>query len=281
MFVYDPTFQSLQVFYTSGVMLWGVISFFLISMMAFIVYFFPNSRATFFLEWLYEGAFYFFQEIVWKQAGDFTKLYVSSLFCLILCINIVGVWLDFIAPIFGKTLAGEFILSEYIKSPSSDLQFNLAMALISILILIILQFQNFGGKKFIYSYLPLAGKGYLEISDMKKWYRYYLLFPLVKTADIILSFFLSFLDIIGLFAKIISLSFRLFGNIVSGGALLGMLIIALWDFTQRMSTAIGGINFPVLFPLVLYVQSLLVAGIQAMVFALLVGIFIRVSQLEA
>lgn len=121
----------------------------------------------------------------------------------------------------------------------------------------------------------------MEVSkkDMKKPL-YYFVYPFVKIGDIVVSMFLGFLEIVGLAAKIVSLSFRLFGNIVSGGVLVAMLVLAMNDFTQSITSFMGGVQFPVVFPLLLYTQSFVVALIQAMVFSLLVAIFIRVSQLE-
>jgi F0F1-type ATP synthase membrane subunit a len=205
-----------------------------------------------------------------------------SLFFLLLIINLLWVVSDFIAPIFWFSVWWEFVLSQYFQTPSADLSFNLAIAIVSILLLLWVQFSHFGFKKAIYSYVPIFWKGYLSFSANKNNTKLYLVFyPLVKVFDIILSLFLSFLDIVGLFAKVVSLSFRLFWNIASGGVLLVLLYWALNDFTQKMSTFMGWIHFPIIFPLILYVQSTLVACIQAMVFALLVAIFIRVSQLEA
>ncbi|MDF1682308.1 MAG: F0F1 ATP synthase subunit A [Patescibacteria group bacterium] len=42
------------------------------------------------------------------------------------------------------------------------------------------------------------------------------LFIIIKFFDIVISLFLGLLEIVGHFAKIISLSFRLFGNVTSG-----------------------------------------------------------------
>ncbi len=46
-------------------------------------------------------------------------------------------------------------------------------------------------------------------------YLYYPLWIIAKIGDIIISLFLGLLDIVGLFAKVISLAFRLFGNMTS------------------------------------------------------------------
>ena len=42
------------------------------------------------------------------------------------------------------------------------------------------------------------------------------LFLIVKACDIVISMFLGILEIVGHIAKVVSLSFRLFGNIMSG-----------------------------------------------------------------
>jgi F-type H+-transporting ATPase subunit a len=92
--------------------------------------------------------------------------------------------------------------------------------------------------------------------------------------DIIISLFLGILDVVGHLAKIISLSFRLFGNMTSWGILLAMLFWGLMGLT-----AFGeGNGLPILGPILLYVQWLLVAFIQALVFPLLVAIFIKVGK---
>ena len=54
---------------------------------------------------------------------------------------------------------------------------------------------------------------------------YYPLWLFTKLFDILISLFVGALDIIGNFAKVISLSFRLTGNMMSGTILLGMLVM--------------------------------------------------------
>jgi len=166
--------------------------------------------------------------------------------------------------------------------PTSDVQFNTALSLFSILLLLYVQFGTLGFKKFIYNYAPVWGKGYIEIERGKLSATvYYPLATVAKIWDIIISLFLWFLDIVGIFAKVISLSFRLFGNMTSGTILLGMLIVGVSSMSQSMTQFMWGINFPVIFPLLVYAQWLLVAVIQAMVFPLLVAIFIRMAEMEA
>lgn len=95
-----------------------------------------------------------------------------------------------------------------------------------------------------------------------------------KVFDIGISLFVGLLDIIGIGAKVVSLSARLFGNMLSGGILLGLLAVA----TASMMHKAFGIESAVLTPLILFVQGLLVVVIQAFVFSLLCAIFVKISQ---
>ncbi len=272
--------QDIFIFLLSPSMLWVCVTFIILFILKFIFLKFPDSKTVLVLELIYEKWYVFFEDILGKEHKNILP-YIVSLFFLLLIINLLGVVSDFIAPIFGISEAGKFYMAEYFQTPSADLNFNIALAAVSIVLLLVLQFTHFGYKKTFYNYIPIFGKGYLSYHANKKSRLSVIIYPIVKSFDIILSIFLSLLDIVGLVAKIISLSFRLFGNIISGWVLLVLLVGALSDFSQKMTAFLWGINFPILFPLILYAQSTLVACIQAMVFALLVAIFIRVSQLEA
>ncbi len=281
MIQFDLTMQSLISFYLSPVMsgIMAIIGIFFL--IAIFIQKYPNSTIVLIFDMLYEKIYTFYSSILWDEVGKNIRLYVTTLFFVIFFANIAGVILDFIAPVFGISSSWDFYLSQYITMPTADMQFNIGLALFSTLLLLYVQFGSLGFKKFFYSYLPVFGKGYIEVEQgsMSK-YLYYPLFTIAKGADIIISLFLGLLDIVGLFAKIISLSFRLFWNMTSGTILLGMLIIGMTAFSQNITGFIGGINFPIIFPILIYLQGLLVAIIQAMVFPLLVAIFIRMAQME-
>jgi F-type H+-transporting ATPase subunit a len=101
-------------------------------------------------------------------------------------------------------------------------------------------------------------------------------FILVKFFDIAISLFLWVLEIVGHAAKVISLSFRLFWNMTSGWILLAMLI----GWVSALTVWLTWIEFPIIGPVILYLQELLVAFIQALVFPLLVAIFIKVAKVH-
>ena len=168
-------------------------------------------------------------------------------------------------------------MEEYIKIPSSDINFNVAMSLIWLSIIIIEQFRALGLKKALYEYFPIFWKEYIPYS---KWNLPKIidipLFTLVKIFDIFISMFLWILEIVGHIAKIISLSFRLFWNVTSGWILLWMLFAAL----SALSVKVLGFDFPIIWPVIVYFQEILVALIQALVFPLLISIFIKVVKLH-
>ena len=102
------------------------------------------------------------------------------------------------------------------------------------------------------------------------------LFLVIKIFDIIISVFLWLLEIVWHFAKVISLAFRLFWNITSGWILLWMLIAWLSALTMSLMW----ISFPVVWPVIVYFQELLVSLIQALVFPLLIAIFVKVAKVH-
>lgn len=77
----------------------------------------------------------------------------------------------------------------------------------------------------------------------------------------IINFAMGLLDIVGEFAKIISLSLRLFGNIFAGE----VLMIVMMSFLSFIA------------PSLLLVQTLLVGGLQAMVFAVLSAVYLNLA----
>lgn len=225
-------------------------------------------------ETIFEKSYDFFESIVWEKQSRWVKTYVILLFFTILISNIIWLIVEIISPFFWNDEAWDFIIENYIKIPSSDINFNLAMASISIFVIMIVQFKSLWLKNFFYEYLPIFWKKYISIEkgNMKPAI-YYPLSIFVKIFDIVISLFLWLLDVIWLFAKIISLSFRLFWNITSWTILLAMSIV----WISSLTNSFLWFDFPIILPVIIYLQELLVAVIQAFVFPLLIAIFIRVA----
>ena len=232
---------------------------------------FPKNSFVIFFDMFFEKVYEFFEELLWVEEKKRIKIYVTLLFFIIIFSNLFWVLLEFFLPIFGHWM------EHYVKIPTADINFNIAMAIIWVSIVIIEQFKFLWTWKFIYEYFPILWKNYIPYN---KWMFPKVidvpLFLLVKVFDIIISLFLWMLEIIGLAAKIISLSFRLFWNVTAWGLLLTMLV---WALTALTASLIN-VEFPVLIPLIVYIQELLVAFIQAFVFPLLIAIFIKVAKLH-
>lgn len=248
---------------------------------------------------LYENMADFFAEILEDREDSWATSYIVTMFFVILLYNLLWLLTDFISPIFGfNAQGGEFYLADYIAFWTSDYHFTIAMAAVGVLLTLWVQFFAMSGTtfkwkqvaaypwmrpivkgvNFIHEYVPILGKDILSVErgGMNPLV-YGLLFVVIKVLDIAISLFIGLLDIIWTGAKIISLWFRLFGNMMSWTALLSVLIVWLnattsWRFGQE---------FPILGPLILLVQWLLVACVQAFVFPLLVAIFLKVAKMSS
>lgn len=235
-----------------------------------------------FFEMIFEKVFDFFEDILWKEEKRWTKIYVTVLFFIILLSNLLGVILSFSSKFFAWTKIWEFLYS-WITIPTADINFNIAMAVVWVSIVIYEQFKFLWFWKAMYEYVPFLWKWFIpyerwRLNKFIDWP----LFILVKLFDIIISLFLGILEIIGQFAKIISLSFRLFWNVTSWWILLGMLFVAMIWFTGFVEnlTWVEGDWFPIWLPVLVYLQEILVALIQALVFPLLIAIFIKVAKVH-
>ena len=82
-------------------------------------------------------------------------MYITLMFFIILLSNVLGVFLEFFLNIFGHDV------EHYIKIPTADINFNVAMAVIGVIIVIFEQFKNLGFLKAIYEYVPIGGKNYI------------------------------------------------------------------------------------------------------------------------
>ncbi len=245
----------------------------------------------------YESMMDFFWDILWENEYLWIKSFITNLFFVILIFNLLWLLFDFFSPIFGLTETGDFALSEKLGFATSNVEFNVAMALVWVLLTLVIQLivmdgNWFIGKKisdakwntpffkalnFMYEYVPFWWK---DIITIEKWSMkpilYYIARPIIKIFDIIISLFVGFLDIIGILAKVISLAFRLFGNMMSGTVLLTVLIAWLSAATAKW---FNGVDLPLIAPIILFLQWLLVACIQALVFPLLVAIYVKVARM--
>jgi F-type H+-transporting ATPase subunit a len=155
---------------------------------------------------------------------------VFTIFIFILFSNWLG-----LLPGIGSVVVGHGADAvPLLRSPASDLNFTLALALIAI------TFVN------VASSLAIGFRKRLSV-----------FFNFKSPVD----FFIGILELVSEFAKIISLSFRLFGNVFAGEVLL----------------AIMAYLVPYLIPLPFTFLEIFVGFIQAFVFGMLTTVFIGMS----
>ena len=250
---------------------WIALQIWFIGLIVLIYYTARKSKFSILFDMIYQQMYEFFEDIVGTQEKKWIKSYIISVFFVILLANISWVIIDFIKfPFEG--------LENYIEIPTANFGFTIAMSVVSVVILLFIQLTHLWPIKFVHEYIPFTGKGILAIEKgTMSTPIYYMAWAFVKIFDLAISLFVWFLDIIGIAAKIISLAARLFGNIFSWPILLWMLVFGLAWATQNLVW----FDLPIIAPLILYLYGLLVAAIQAFVFPLLIGIFIKVAQSDA
>lgn len=194
----------------------------------------------------------FFEDILW-DVPLWIKKFVVTMFSVIFVANLMW-WINDILRFFFPYLLRN------ITAPTWELEFTVALALVATAAILYTQAKAVGWWfKLLHEYIPITWK----------W-----LMPDNKIADIGISLFVGLLDIIGVFARIISLSLRLFGNMSAGSILLNVAFLWLWAVTVWLLST----NIAIGIPLIVYVQGILSVLIQAFVFSLIVAIGLKMAH---
>lgn len=158
---------------------------------------------------------------------------IATIFIFILCSNLLGIFPG-VGSLWIEHGAKEVPL---FRSPAADLNFTLAFAVISVIMTNILGMIAVGSFKHIGKYINFSNP---------------------------INFFIGILELVSEFAKIISLTFRLFGNVFAGEVLLTII-----SFLA-----------PYFIPLPFLFLELFVGAIQAFIFAMitLVSIALQTSE---
>ena len=199
------------------------------------------------VEMIYEQIYSFLLQIVSskKKANSLITI-IGSLFIFILLSILFA-----IIPIIGSiTFNGKPIF----RSPTADFSTTFALALGSMIIIHIISIKEFG----VFGYL---GR-FIKLKEVYNGFRRGITDGLISMVD----FFIGLLDIFSEFAKLFSVSLRLFGNIYAAGLVLG--------------TVIMGISAYVL-PAIFIGLGLLFGFVQAVVFSALITIFYILSLPES
>lgn len=176
-----------------------------------------------------------------KQTEKFFPI-ITTIFIFVILSN----WIEIVPGLgtvgINETHNGKTVLAPFIRSASADLNVSLAIALISV---------------FSVQFLGIAAIG------ISKYAQKFFINPFRKPYFV--GTFVGLLEIISEFAKIISFSFRLFGNIFAGEVLLiVMLNLA-----------------PYFVPLPFLFLEIFVGFVQALVFAMLTLVFLKMATVEA
>lgn len=194
-----------------------------------------------------EGALSFVESVVGdrNKARQFLPL-TATIFFFVLFSNWFGL-LPGVGTIgIYETLEGHQVLVPFLRSASADLNTTLAIALISVL-----GTQLFG--IITLGFINHASK-YLNFRSLIKHFSF----------QNVIMFFVGLLELISEVAKVVSFSFRLFGNVFAGEVLL-IVISALVPFIAPL---------PFLF------LEIFVGLVQALVFSLLTLVFLTIGTAE-
>jgi len=159
---------------------------------------------------------------------------ISTLFLFIVSANLLALVPGFLGSFYIKTDAGQVPL---LRSPNSDLNTTLALAIVSVLCVQIFALRYLGIKVYLKKFFNLSSP---------------------------IKFVLGMFEMISEGVRVLSLSFRLFGNIFGGEVLL--LVIAFLA--------------PYFIPLPFMILEVFVGFIQAFIFSMIVLTFFRTSLIK-
>lgn len=183
-----------------------------------------------------------------KKAKAFFPL-VATIFLFVLVSNWMGLLPGTGTIGIHEVINGEVELIPLFRPATSDLNLTLAIALLSVVLTHIVGVRSLGITNHLSKFFNVRG----IFRALKKG-------PMAILVSII-EFFVGLLEIIGEFAKTLSLSLRLFGNVFAGEILIGVM----------MSLLAFVLPIPFMF------LEILVGVIQATVFAMLVLVYLTVA----
>ncbi|PJA49052.1 MAG: hypothetical protein CO170_00695 [candidate division SR1 bacterium CG_4_9_14_3_um_filter_40_9] len=198
-----------------------------------------------------EGILKFFQDIGPEIPLKVIKI-VVFVFIYILWCNLVGL----IGDLFVLAAPS---LHFYFRPVSTDVFFNMTIALACVVASIVFGFQK-SGFHYIQKYIGYKGLGIVhKVTGVGSF--------IGKIFDIIIGLFLGLIEFVGELSRVLSLSLRLFGNILAGMVLLGLIV----------SATMALMKIPFLLPLVVVVFELFVGFLQAFVFSMLVLVYFKIA----
>jgi F-type H+-transporting ATPase subunit a len=199
-----------------------------------------------FCEWLVEGMYGFFEEMVGPAFVKRSFWFFCTIFVLILFTN----WFGLVPGVgtigWGTHSTGQMVWPTFkhidhpvLRGGNADLNMTSAMALIFFFLWIVWSVQELGVKGFFKHIFGGQGGGIFMAA---------------------IFFFVGLIEVISILFRPVSLSFRLYGNIFAGENIL-----------EAMMNLVPWLGW--ILPLPFYFLELLVGLVQALVFALLTAVF--------
>lgn len=172
-----------------------------------------------------------FYNITYSVAGENT-MKIFPFFMTFFLFILIANWTGLIPGISAIGIHEEGKIVPFLRAATSDFNVTLGLALVSVFATHILSLTTLGFKEYIGRYISLNP----------------------------LNLYIGVLELIGELTKIVSLSFRLFGNIFAGEVVLGTV----------------GTIFALIFPLPFLMLEVVVGLVQALVFSMLTMAFMAV-----
>jgi F-type H+-transporting ATPase subunit a len=212
----------------------------------------PRKFQNFF-EIIIDGAISLCDQVTGNRAISLKVFPLAfSIFFFVLINNWLGI-LPFGGFGLVENSGGESVFIPFIRSGTADINTTLALAILSVIGANLFGIISIGLWKTFNKYVNLRSLGQIFTKVRKD--------PTILVVAPI-SFFVGILELIGEFAKIASLSFRLFGNIFAGEVLL-----------LSMSAILAyGLPIPFLF------LEIFIGLIQAFIFAVLVIVYFTIAM---
>jgi F-type H+-transporting ATPase subunit a len=239
---------------------WGftnLINCWTLSLVSFALLFFLLSWARFRPQWVPHSVQNFVElsmEFVWNQGENQLGRHVAFFFPLFFSLFFF---------IFFSNLMG---LVPGLMSPTSRVDVNLGMVLIVILSVHVFDIKQNGIKGYLGHFLPpkipIDPKASIFLK-ITLWF-----------VSIFLLLMIPLIHLIGELAKPLSLTFRLFGNMMAKEILLGVLLLLAIDFWGGSSIGKVISAFPFLLRICIVVYGVFVCFIQAFVFMMLSMVYI-------
>ena len=171
-----------------------------------------------------------------EQSKKFLPL-VATIFLFVLTSNWTGLIPGFETIGRFEMVHGQEVLVPFLRSPASDLNTTLAIAIITMITVQIVGVASVGFFRYFKKFVNFKGP---------------------------IEWFVGVVESISEFAKVISFSFRLFGNVFAGSVLLAV-IASLLTF---------------IVPIPFYAMEVFVGAIQALVFAMLATVFLQMATVS-